>query len=435
MSAPVCRAFREGDRVLYNGMPCGVASIEERGRGDYFRVVLTLRESDNPAHLLPSIPYSEVRSIDGHGGMGVAEAGQTLHVGSHVIAPWNNGIYGATVLALSTRWVNGAPRPHATVTYKDGLSGSPTLPLDKVLLWPTAAAAAGAPTPAAPGGGGLPRLRQGDRIQGNFKSWGHWYPGRITAVNADGTFSLLYDDGDREEQVRPSHIRVQPADPSDQPWARERRAERRASAVLGSLQMIEPELEGPRAAARAEAEAIAAAMAAAAGTESAARPLAVGERVEGCYKGWGHWYKGVVTAVGEGGVSIHYADGDREENVPPSRVRRDPRAALAQATPAVGQRAAAGAEGEARAPVSAASGTESAARPLAVGERVEGCYKGWGHWYKGVVTAVGEGGLCSIHYDDGDREENVPPSRVRRDPRAALAQATPAVAKRDCVIS
>ena len=30
-----------------------------------------------------------------------------------------------------------------------------------------------------------------------------WYPGKVGQVNADGTFTITYDDGDVEENVKP----------------------------------------------------------------------------------------------------------------------------------------------------------------------------------------------------------------------------------------
>ena len=34
-----------------------------------------------------------------------------------------------------------------------------------------------------------------------------WYPGIISAVNRDGTYSIDYDDGDKESSVQPMYIR------------------------------------------------------------------------------------------------------------------------------------------------------------------------------------------------------------------------------------
>ena len=39
------------------------------------------------------------------------------------------------------------------------------------------------------------------RVWGNYRATGSWYAGRITVVNPDGTFNIVYDDGDSEINV------------------------------------------------------------------------------------------------------------------------------------------------------------------------------------------------------------------------------------------
>merc|ERR1711871_1025395 len=45
----------------------------------------------------------------------------------------------------------------------------------------------------------------GDHVEGLYSNGKDWYPGRILAVNADGTYSVLYDDGEFEPKV--THVR------------------------------------------------------------------------------------------------------------------------------------------------------------------------------------------------------------------------------------
>ena len=55
-----------------------------------------------------------------------------------------------------------------------------------------------------------PAFSVGDRVDGNYRGEGDWYPGRIAKVHADGAarrYDVHYDDGDREAQVRPSCLR------------------------------------------------------------------------------------------------------------------------------------------------------------------------------------------------------------------------------------
>ena len=67
-----------------------------------------------------------------------------------------------------------------------------------------------------------------------------------------------------------------------------------------------------------------------------------------------------------------------------------------------------------------------------VGDRVYGMFLGGRVWYNATVTACRSGGLCDLLYDDGDRERDVPPARLRPieqpAPAAALAQTAAAAA-------
>lgn len=52
-------------------------------------------------------------------------------------------------------------------------------------------------------------LGEGVVIEAQFQGVeGIWYPGKITRVNDDGTFDVVYDDGDKEYGVEAEHIRV-----------------------------------------------------------------------------------------------------------------------------------------------------------------------------------------------------------------------------------
>ena len=57
-----------------------------------------------------------------------------------------------------------------------------------------------------------PRLEEGMKVEGNYKSKGRWYPGRIKNVRGDGTFDIDYDDGEKETRVEAALIRTKDAD-------------------------------------------------------------------------------------------------------------------------------------------------------------------------------------------------------------------------------
>ena len=50
--------------------------------------------------------------------------------------------------------------------------------------------------------------KRGDKIEGNFDQQNDWYDGTVHAVHVDGTYDILYDDGDIEERVQADSIRA-----------------------------------------------------------------------------------------------------------------------------------------------------------------------------------------------------------------------------------
>ena len=56
-------------------------------------------------------------------------------------------------------------------------------------------------------------FREGDKVEGNFRGRGRWYPGKVGRVRLNGTFDIDYDDGEKEAGVEKSMLRAigQPA--------------------------------------------------------------------------------------------------------------------------------------------------------------------------------------------------------------------------------
>ena len=51
------------------------------------------------------------------------------------------------------------------------------------------------------------RLREGDRIEADYRGRGKFYPGKITRDRGDDTYDIDYDDGERETRVAKRLIR------------------------------------------------------------------------------------------------------------------------------------------------------------------------------------------------------------------------------------
>jgi len=71
------------------------------------------------------------------------------------------------------------------------------------------------------GGGRSGGFREGDRVEARYGGKTRWYGAKVMREREDGTYDLLYDDGDKEMRVRAELIRskdgVAPGRPSHRP--------------------------------------------------------------------------------------------------------------------------------------------------------------------------------------------------------------------------
>ena len=44
-------------------------------------------------------------------------------------------------------------------------------------------------------------ISKGDRVEAKLKGWTKYYKGKITRENRDGTYDIVFDDGDRKSKV------------------------------------------------------------------------------------------------------------------------------------------------------------------------------------------------------------------------------------------
>ncbi len=97
-----------------------------------------------------------------------------------------------------------------------------------------------------------------DKVHGNYKGRGKWYPGKVKGVRDDGAIDIIYDDGETETILDRSLIR----------------------------------------------------------RSSRSVPLNVNDVIEGNYKSLGKWYTGKITIIrGDGSYDILYDDGEIEVGV------------------------------------------------------------------------------------------------------------------------
>ena len=113
-------------------------------------------------------------------------------------------------------------------------------------------------------------FREGDAVEADFRGRGRYYAGKITSVREDGSYDILYEDGDAEACVAPESVR--------------RRSEESA-----------PEAARP---------------------ETGEPAFSVGDAVDARYRGRAKTYPGAIEKVHEDATyDILYEDGEREARV------------------------------------------------------------------------------------------------------------------------
>ena len=143
----------------------------------------------------------------------------------------------------------------------------------------------------------------GAAVEANYREKGTYYPGRITAMNEDGTFGVLYDDGEGELGVVAAQIRPKaaPAPEAAAPQAAAPQAARAAEA---------PSPAKKRPATPKEP------------LDSSDQPLSPGMAVEARFRGRGKVYQGKLLRRNEdGSCAVMYDDGDVDEALPREMVR------------------------------------------------------------------------------------------------------------------
>eukprot|EP00903_Cladosiphon_okamuranus_P006154 g6055.t1 len=233
-------------------------------------------------------------------------------------------------------------------------------------------------------------FREGDKVEGNYRGRGRYYPGRITRVHRDGTYDIDYDDGERERMVEPSLVQ-----------APQSKAERAGSDRLEEGTKVEARYKGrsryyPGRITRVHHDGtfdidyddgerermVEPSLVKALKSEKTERRLEEGMKVEARYKGRSRYYPGRISRVHRDGTcDIDYDDGERERGVSEDLIR-------------------------ARDGSSRNEKGDSRRRPdFQRGDRVEARYRGKGtKFYKGKISRVNSDATLDIAYDDGEKE-------------------------------
>jgi hypothetical protein len=129
-------------------------------------------------------------------------------------------------------------------------------------------------------------ILQGMRVKANFKGKGQWFQGKISSENHDGTFDILFDDGDRDMGVTEANIMTED--------------EIRAGGVPGG---------GASAGGRGGG-----------GGGGGFREM---DKVEAQYRGKTRFYPGIISRDRRDGTyDIDYDDGEKEQRVAEQLIRK-----------------------------------------------------------------------------------------------------------------
>ena len=134
-----------------------------------------------------------------------AGGGETFAVGARVEARWGGEAqwFGGNIISAGADGTYG-------IAYDDG-DVEQGVARDMVRLAPAAPEgdAADEATLTLQGTGGAGgAFAVGAVVEARYGGGEEWYSGEITADNRDGTYALLYEDGDREAAVAAQHIRL-----------------------------------------------------------------------------------------------------------------------------------------------------------------------------------------------------------------------------------
>lgn len=286
------------------------------------------------------------------------------------------------------------------VTFVDGTSEDSVEP--ERLRLPGSAVPPATPAPAI-----VAPLQEGDKVEGNYRGKGTWYPGVVDRVRQDGSIDIDYDDGEREVRVAREYTRPP-------------RSAVTTSAPI-SVQLVE------------------------------------GLKVEGNYRGKGRWYSARIDRVrADGTYDLDYDDGESESRIVADRIRvvttastsvqelqpqhqqKPNKPGSSFATPSKGgrtYRVAMGIDmpavmtkedlGSPLALISpkASNGNGSAMSPRKVPVSVVGVeanYRNKGIWLPVKLVTDRGNGLVDVVYADGGIEEGISADRLRSSLTAAV---------------
>jgi hypothetical protein len=196
-------------------------------------------------------------------------------------------------------------------------------------------------------------LRAGEKVKAQFKGKGRFYPGKIVKENRNGTYNVLFDDGDKDNEVELASI----------------------ERIAGTSSRDASDTEG-------------------------GGKFEVGSKVEARYKGKTRYYPGRIARVRLNGTyDVDYDDGEKEASVAKDLIKSFDGGGGGNSTP---KRSNARSDTE--------GGADGGA--LEKGMEVEAKYRG-DEWLPGVIKMARPGDVYDVNFDNGKFESRIRRDLIR----------------------
>ena len=129
-------------------------------------------------------------------------------------------------------------------------------------------------------------ISKGDRVEAKLKGWTKYYKGKITRENRDGTYDILFDDGERKSKVDAKLIKS----------LEKKKTKKKTKRGDGSDSDDDDDNDSD--------------------DDKDDVSISKGDRVEAKLKGWTKYYKGKITRENRDGTyDILFDDGERKSKV------------------------------------------------------------------------------------------------------------------------
>ncbi|KAG3156427.1 hypothetical protein PI126_g8767 [Phytophthora idaei] len=198
-------------------------------------------------------------------------------------------------------------------------------------------------------------FRVDQSVKARYNGGKKLFPGKIKRVHSDGTYDVLYEDGDEEKRVKAEHIEA-------------------TNVKDGRDEDIKPVK-----------------------TSSRSKPLTVGKKVKAHYKKGKRLFPGKITRVrSDGTYDIDYDDGEIETRVEAAQIEVDDEEDLFADSD------------EDKKPK-----TTTKKKKWIVGDRVKAYYGKRKRFFPGKIAKLHMNGTYDIKYDDGDSELRVDSSLIQ----------------------